>query len=71
MILTQGLNRQIRRMCKELGYRVTGIRRVRIMNIRLGHLSVGNWRNVTEEELEELMFLLKRKRMDGGEQQDE
>ena len=50
IILTQGLNRQIRRMCKELGFHVTGIKRVRIMNIHLGHLTTGGYRNVTEAE---------------------
>lgn len=54
IILTQGLNRQIRRMCTELGYRVTALRRVRIMNIELGELEVGHWRYVTQEELTQL-----------------
>ena len=54
IILTQGLNRQIRRMCKELGFHVQELKRVRIMNIRLGHLKTGTWRNVTEDELNEL-----------------
>lgn len=58
IVLTQGLNRQIRRMCRELGYHVQELKRVRIMNIRLGHLKTGAWRNVTEEELKELMLLL-------------
>ncbi len=58
IILTQGLNRQIRRMCQELGFHAQEIRRVRIMNIRLGHLKTGTWRNVTEEELSELLYLL-------------
>lgn len=58
IILTQGLNRQIRRMCKELGFHVTGIKRVRIMNIHLGHLTTGGYRNVTEAELQELLYLL-------------
>lgn len=51
IILTQGLNRQIRRMCSELGYRVTSLRRVRIMNIELGSLKTGQWRYVTQDEL--------------------
>jgi 23S rRNA pseudouridine2604 synthase len=54
IILTQGLNRQIRRMCEYLGYRVTGLVRVRIMNITLGRLKSGTWRNVTPKEMEEL-----------------
>lgn len=60
IILTQGLNRQIRRMCRELGVQVQELKRVRIMNIRLGHLKTGTWRKVTEEELSELLFLLER-----------
>ncbi|HIT00658.1 MAG TPA: pseudouridine synthase, partial [Candidatus Faecaligallichristensenella faecipullorum] len=55
LILVQGLNRQIRRMCEALGYRVTKLTRVRIMNIRLGHLLPGHWRNLTSGELRELM----------------
>lgn len=58
IILTQGLNRQIRRMCKTFGYHVQELKRVRIMNIRLGHLKTGTWRNVTEEELKELLAFL-------------
>ena len=54
IVLTQGLNRQIRRMCKELGYHVVSLKRVRIMNIRLGKLKPGTWRNVTPEESLEL-----------------
>lgn len=64
IVLTQGLNRQIRRMCRELGFHVQEIRRVRIMNIRLGHLKTGTWRNVTGEELEELIELLDDSRME-------
>lgn len=55
IILTQGLNRQIRRMCKAFGYRVLKLKRVRIMNIRLGDLKVGQWRNLTKQELDEIM----------------
>ena len=51
IILTQGLNRQIRRMCEALGYRVRHLRRVRIMNIELRDLPVGSWREVTGAEL--------------------
>lgn len=54
IILTQGLNRQIRRMCKVLRYQVVSIKRVRIMNIRLGDLKAGEYRKVTEEEWNEL-----------------
>lgn len=58
IILTQGLNRQIRRMCDALGYRVVSLKRVRIMNIRLGDLPTGSYREVTGEEWEELNRLL-------------
>lgn len=51
MILTQGLNRQIRRMCSALGYRAQRLQRVRIMNIRLGDLKSGQWRHLTAAEL--------------------
>ena len=51
IILTQGLNRQIRRMCTYLGYSVTRLKRVRIMNVTLEGLPVGKWRNLTEEEM--------------------
>ncbi len=54
IILTQGLNRQIRRMCEHFDYRVINLRRIRIMNIKLGRLKVGDYRNVTEKEIEEL-----------------
>ncbi|WP_310604607.1 23S rRNA pseudouridine(2604) synthase RluF [Anaerosporobacter sp.] len=57
IILTQGLNRQIRRMCEYLGYRVVSLQRVRIMNIKIGKLKVGTWRKVTEQELEDLYKL--------------
>lgn len=58
IILTEGLNRQIRRMCKVFGYRVQQLQRVRIMNIQLGELALGQWRHLTEYELRELMALL-------------
>lgn len=54
IILTQGLNRQIRRMCEYVGYRVTSLKRIRIMNINLGRLKTGVYRNVTDKEIEEL-----------------
>lgn len=50
IILTQGLNRQIRRMCEYFGYRVQILKRLRIMNISLGDLPEGQWRYLTEEE---------------------
>ena len=61
IILTQGLNRQIRRMCEYLGYRVVTLRRIRIMNIQLGRLKTGDFRNVTEKEIEDLNKLIQQK----------
>lgn len=55
IILTQGLNRQIRRMCEVFGYNVRRLQRVRIMNIRLGGLQAGHWRNLRDDELEGLL----------------
>ena len=55
IILVQGLNRQIRRMCEYLGYNVVHLRRVRIMNITLGGMRPGNWRMLTDAELSTLM----------------
>lgn len=57
IILTQGLNRQIRRMCEYLGYEVTRLQRVRIMNIELD-LPVGAWRELTTEEFEQLQLMI-------------
>jgi len=57
IILTQGLNRQIRRMCEHLDYRVTQLKRVRIMNIELD-LPLGKWRYWTEKELKEINRLV-------------
>lgn len=54
IILTQGLNRQIRRMCQAFGYEVVKLKRIRIMNIKLGDLKVGQWRHLTRTELSEL-----------------
>lgn len=54
IVLTQGLNRQIRRMCDYLGYDVVTLKRVRIMNVHLGGLKPGQWRYLTDEELKEL-----------------
>ncbi|MFJ8237442.1 23S rRNA pseudouridine(2604) synthase RluF [Ureibacillus sp. NPDC094379] len=58
IILEQGLNRQIRRMCSALGYSVKRLQRIRIMNIHLGNLKVGKWRDLTEKEKVELFKLL-------------
>lgn len=54
IILTQGLNRQIRRMCQACGYQVKSLKRVRVMNISLGNLKPGEYREVVGEELERL-----------------
>ena len=54
IILTQGLNRQIRRMCEALGYEVYRLQRTRIMNIRLGNLPLGQWRDLTKKEKNQL-----------------
>jgi pseudouridine synthase len=62
IILTQGLNRQIRRMCEYCGYRVTNLRRIRIMNIQLGRLKPGDYRNVTETEIEGLNYQIKQRK---------
>lgn len=59
IILTQGLNRQIRRMCEYFGYRVEKLVRTRIMNIELGDLPVGTYRDVTPEEYRQLLSLMK------------
>ncbi|MCI5622773.1 MULTISPECIES: pseudouridine synthase [Anaerostipes] len=60
IILTQGLNRQIRRMCEYFGYRVTKLKRVRIMNIHLGDLKEGEYRELTSDELHQLKKELNR-----------
>ncbi|HZG11207.1 MAG TPA: 23S rRNA pseudouridine(2604) synthase RluF [Kurthia gibsonii] len=54
IILTQGLNRQIRRMCAELGYEVYRLQRIRIMNIELGKLPPGQWRDLSKKEQTQL-----------------
>ena len=55
IILTQGLNRQIRRMCSALGYRVHKLKRVRIINITLGSLGTGEWRYLSDAEIRGLL----------------
>ena len=55
IILTQGLNRQIRRMCENLGYRVVYLKRIRIMNIRLGDLKSGEYRELSKNEIDEII----------------
>ena len=59
IILTQGLNRQIRRMCEALGYEVKDLLRVRVMNITLDGLKDGQYRKLTDQELNELYDQLK------------
>lgn len=55
IVLTQGLNRQIRRMCEYLDFEVQTLKRIRIMNVRLDKLPVGEWRDLREDELEVLL----------------
>ena len=55
IIITQGLNRQIRRMCQHFGYEVKSLKRVRVLDIELGDLPVGRYRHATAEELESVM----------------
>ena len=57
IILTQGLNRQIRRMAKVFGYNVIRLERIRIMNIKLEDIEYGKWRNLTDKEVETLRKL--------------
>ena len=63
IILTQGLNRQIRRMCEYFGYAVLKLERIRIMNIRLDGLKSGAYRNLTEEEIGTLYEIIKNQTM--------
>ena len=58
IILTLGLNRQIRRMCESLGYQVVKLKRIRIMNIDLGDLKMGKWRDLTYDELKVINKLI-------------
>ena len=58
IVLVQGLNRQIRRMCEALGANVTHLRRIRVMNLRLGKLQPGQWRELTPQEREALFAQL-------------
>lgn len=56
--LTQGLNRQIRRMCSALGFSVRSLQRTRILNIHLGNLPNGQWRDLTQDELNEMFKMM-------------
>jgi len=58
IILTQGLNRQIRRMCQHLGYEVTSLKRTRIMNVNLGNLKIGQWRELSQKEMQRINEML-------------
>jgi pseudouridine synthase len=58
IILTQGLNRQIRRMCSFCGYEVRKLKRVRIMNIGLKNLKIGEWREFTPQELDGILKMV-------------
>ena len=58
IVLTEGLNRQIRRMCEYLGYEVVKLKRVRIMNVNLDNLKSGNWRYLTKKEMKQIERLI-------------
>lgn len=58
IILTQGLNRQIRRMCEYFGYKVKILKRIRVMNVKLGNLKPGAYRELTKEEIKELYRMI-------------
>lgn len=66
LVLRQGLNRQIRRMCEALGYQVVYLQRRRIMNIDLGNLALGHYRELTPKEVRDLKALLKDSQSDPG-----
>ncbi len=56
--MTQGLNRQIRRMCEYFGYKVKILKRIRVMNVKLGNLKPGAYRELTKEEIKELYRMI-------------
>ena len=60
LILTQGLNRQIRKMCKALGYEVVKLKRIRIINISLDGIEYGKWRYLKKEEIEKIKKLVRK-----------
>jgi 23S rRNA pseudouridine2604 synthase len=70
IVLTQGLNRQIRRMCEALGYEVVKLKRIRVLYVMLGVLEVGKWRLLTYDELSELRSLTEIEADDAIESQD-
>ncbi len=61
IIITEGINRQIRRMCEYFGYKVVFLKRVRVMNIGLGNLKIGEWRVLTKNEEEKLRKMIQKK----------
>ena len=71
LTIKQGLNRQVRRMCESLGYQVTFLRRIRIMNISIGNLKPGEWRELGYKELIQLQELLERARAENESSDDE
>ncbi|MFN9113518.1 MAG: 23S rRNA pseudouridine synthase F, partial [Bacteroidota bacterium] len=58
IILTQGLNRQIRRMCEAFDYKVIALKRTRIMHIQLGSIATGKWRYLSDAEMQEMMHMI-------------
>ena len=66
IVLTEGMNRQIRRMCGALGYKVVSLRRIRIMNIHLGELPCGAWRRLSADEVRTLKEQLKEPQESAG-----
>ncbi len=62
MTLVQGLNRQIRRMCEHFGYEVKKLERTRIMNVSLSGIPLGEWRDLTDDELIDLFKLIERQK---------
>lgn len=64
LVLVQGLNRQIRRMCEYLGYQVVGLKRLRVMNITLGGMQAGHYRALSTKEMDGLMAALDQQEMD-------
>ena len=65
IILNQGLNRQIRRMCKELDYKVTRLQRIRIMNIKVDGIAPGTWRFLTDEEIDKILTDIGKSKSEG------
>lgn len=70
IVLVQGLNRQIRRMCDYLNYKVVSLKRIRLINLELGKLPTGKWRNLTEKELKDLMHAIRDSQIHPGYRKD-